>query len=219
MVQPTERDEPGEITRLLQQVSQGGGGRDAFDRLIPLVYGELVALARHRLRRERQGHTLDTAALVHEAYLKLVDQTRAEWRSRHHFFAVASEAMRRILIDYAKQRRAEKRGGGHGHLPLDEAGDVPSGGGLLAEQQAEELIALDEALTRLAEFNPRGAQIVQYRFFGGLSHEEIADVLGASERTVRRSWTVAKAWLRRELGDTLERSAATLLGPRSGSVS
>jgi RNA polymerase sigma factor (TIGR02999 family) len=200
-------DEPGDITRLLREVSQGN--RDAFDRLVPLVYGELSVLARHKLRSEQAGHTLNTTALVHEAYLKLVDQTRAEWHGRHQFFAVASEAMRRILIDYAKRRKAGKRGGGKVDVPLDEAADLPSGD-LFADEQAEEVLALDEALTRLAAFNPQGAKIVQYRFFGGLSNEEVAELLGTSARTVRRSWTVAKAWLRRELGDRLDANSAIL---------
>jgi RNA polymerase sigma factor (TIGR02999 family) len=200
-------DEPGDITRLLREVSQGN--RDAFDRLVPLVYGELSVLARHKLRFEQVGHTLNTTALVHEAYLKLVDQTRAEWHGRHQFFAVASEAMRRILIDYAKRRKAGKRGGGRADVPLDQAGDLPSGD-LFEDAQADELLALDEALTRLAEFNPQGARIVQYRFFGGLSNDEIAELLGTSARTVRRSWTVAKAWLRRELGAVVDGDSSML---------
>jgi RNA polymerase sigma factor (TIGR02999 family) len=200
-------DEPGDITRLLREVSHGN--RDAFDRLVPLVYGELSVLARHKLRFEQVGHTLNTTALVHEAYLKLVDQTRAEWHGRHQFFAVASEAMRRILIDYAKRRKAGKRGGGHADVPLDVAGELPSGD-LFEDAQADELLALDDALTRLAEFNPQGARIVQYRFFGGLSNEEIAELMGTSPRTVRRSWTVAKAWLRRELGDRVDGDSSML---------
>lgn len=188
--------EPGEITNLLQEAARGR--REAFDRLLPLVYEELEKIARAKLRFEAVGHTLNTNALVHEAYLKLVDQTRAEWRSRQQFFAIASEAMRRILIDYAKWRRAGKRGGGTLHVALDQAGDLPSGS-LFSDDQAAELLALDDALGRLAAFNPQGARVVQYRFFGGLSTPEVADVLGLSERTVRRAWTVAKAWLRREL--------------------
>jgi RNA polymerase sigma-70 factor, ECF subfamily len=199
--------EPGDITRLLREASQGN--RDAFDRLVPLVYGELSVLARHKLRSEPAGHTLNTTALVHEAYLKLVDQTRAQWHGRHQFFAVASEAMRRILIDYAKRRKAGKRGGGQADLPIDDVHDLPSGD-LLAADEAEELLALDEALTRLAQFNPQGAQIVQYRFFGGLTNEEVAELMGTSARTVRRSWTVAKAWLRRELGARLDADSAIL---------
>ncbi len=188
---------PPEITGLLHQAAQGDP--NAFDRLLPLVYEELSRIASAKLRLERPGHTLNTTALVHEAYLKLVDQTRAQWRNRHQFFAVASEAMRRILIDYAKRRNASKRGGDVAHVALHEAEEVAAGEALLTEAQATELVALDEALIRLAVFNPQGARVVQYRFFGGLSNEEVAEVLGTSDRTVRRAWTVAKAWLRREL--------------------
>lgn len=191
--------EVGDISQLLYEVSNGKS--DAFERLLPLIYGELKTLARHRLRSERSGHTLNTTALVHEAYLKLVDQTRVEWSGRQHFFAVASEAMRRILIDYARRRQTGKRGGDQPHLSLDDAEDVASTDEALTQDQADELVALDDALQRLAEFNPQGARVVQYRFFGGLAHEHSAELLGISERSVRRSWTVAKAWLRRELGE------------------
>jgi RNA polymerase sigma factor (TIGR02999 family) len=199
--------EPGEITRLLREA--GHGNRDALDRLLPLVYDELSGLARRKLRFERAGHTFDTTALVHEAYLKLVDQTRVQWQDRHHFFAIASEAMRRILVDYAKRRRADKRGGGASHVPLDAIAEPAVGP--LSDAQATELIALDDALARLAAFNADGARIVQYRFFGGLSTGEVADVMGTSERTVRRAWTMARAWLRRELADTLT-GGPSLLG-------
>jgi RNA polymerase sigma factor (TIGR02999 family) len=144
--------------------------------------------------------------------MKLVDQTRVEWRSRNHFFGVASEAMRRILIDYAKRRRAGKRGAGAGQLPLEAVRDLPASEELFSEAQALELIALDDALTRLSVFNPEGALIVQHRFFGGLSNEEVAEVTGSSERTVRRSWTMARAWLRRELEPTLSATGDSLLG-------
>lgn len=196
MAESSHPSEPGDVTRLLYDL--GHGDQQAFDRLVPLVYHELSVLAHHHLRVEQPGHTLNTTALVHEAYLKLVDQTRAEFRNRHEFFAVASQAMRRILTDYARRRQAEKRGGGLARVPLDEAADIPSGD-FLTDGEANELIALDAALHRLADFNPLGAQIVQYRFFGGLSHEEIAEMLSTSERSVRRSWTVARAWLRREI--------------------
>ncbi len=207
---PPPHREPGEITGLLHLAAEGDRG--AFDRLLPLVYVQLTGIARRRLRLERTGHTLDTGALVHEAYLKLVDQTRADWRNRHQFFAVASEAMRRILIDYAKRRRAGKRGGGAGHVPLDDAVDLPDHD-VFTDGQAAELLALDEAMNRLADFNPDGARIVQYRFFGGLSNDEVAAMMGTSERTVRRAWTVAKAWLRHELTDALDGGPGTLLHP------
>jgi RNA polymerase sigma factor (TIGR02999 family) len=210
----TQPEAPGEITQLLEEVSRGSA--DAFDRLVPLVYGELSALAHRKLRFESPGHTLNTTALVHEAYLRLAGQNDAKWRNRQQFFAVASEAMRRILIDYAKQRRAEKRGAGVAHLPLEAAESMPASGTFaLADEQAAELLAIDAALHRLAEFNPEGARIVQYRFFGALTNAEIAELLGTSERTVRRSWTVAKAWLRRELGAPFYRSSLTLRGPNS----
>ena len=139
-----------------------------------------------------------------------------EWRDRHHFFAVASEAMRRILIDYAKQRHAAKRGGKAVHVELDLAGGVVATDQLLSDDQATELLALDDALERLASFNPQGARVVQYRFFGGLSNAEAAAVLGVSERTVRRSWTMAKAWLRNELADALPTGPTTLLRSELG---
>ena len=189
---PTERDQ---ITALLSQAS--GGNVDALNRLIPLVYDELRRLAHHRLRHERSDHTLNTTALVHEAYLKLVEQTRVEWKSRAHFYAIAAQAMQRILINYATMKKAEKRGGGAAHVPLE---DVPIA---LDDAQADELIALDGALTRLGEFNKRGADVVTYRFFGGLTHDEIAEVMGTSSITVRRAWDAARIWLRRELRDAL----------------
>lgn len=193
--------ESGEITGLLQQAAFGN--KEAFDRLLPLVYDELRRVAHGRLRFEREGHTLNTTAVVHETYLKLVGETRVEWRSRGHFFAVASEAMRRILVDYARHRAAEKRGGNASRVELSSVDDLLPPDALFTHDQAAELIALDDALKRLALFNPDGALIVQYRFYGGLSTEEIADLLGNSERSVRRAWTVARAWLRRELDDTI----------------
>jgi len=183
----------GAVTRLLRDVENGS--TRAVDQLLPLVYDELKALAAGKLRRERDGHTLNTTALVHEAYLKLVDQTRVEWQSRSHFFAVAAQAMRRILINYANMRGAAKRGGGARPVPLDEAVAV------FAEDEAQELVALDAALEELKSFNQRGAFVVTYRFFGGLTYAEIADVMGTSTITVRRAWESARAWLRRRLKD------------------
>jgi RNA polymerase sigma factor (TIGR02999 family) len=182
------------ITALLEEAARGS--REAFDRLLPLVYDELKRVARGRLRLERPGHTLDTTALVHEAYFRLVGQTRTAWSGRQHFFAVASEAMRRILVDYAKARRAAKRGGGRLQVPLEQAASVAES---LTDDQVDELLALDDALRRLADFNPRGAQVVQYRYFGGLALADIGRLTGMSDRTIRRAWTAARAWLRREV--------------------
>lgn len=192
-------DAPSEITGLLRQASEGR--TQALDELLRAVYEELRRLAHRRLQLEAAGHTLNTTALVHEAYLRLIDQTRVEWRDRHHFFAVASEAMRRILTDYARRRLAAKRGSGAVHESLERVAESDAGDAVMSDDQARELEALDEALTRLSDFNPDGARVVQYRFFGGLSHGEVAEVMGTSERTVRRVWTVAKGWLRRELRD------------------
>ncbi len=183
------------VTALLAEAD--AGNVEALDRLIPLVYDELRRIAHAQLRRERQDHTLNTTALVHEAYLRLVDQTRVHWRDRAHFFGVAALAMRRILVNYAEARRAAKRGGGATPVPLDEALLV------LDDRQVDELLALDEALNRLRAFNPRGAQVVEYRFFAGLGYEEIAALMDVSAITVRRAWGAARAWLRRELADGL----------------
>lgn len=190
----TERSD--DITRLLNEAS--GGSRTAVDTLLPLVYDELRVLARSKLRLEADGHTLNATALVHEAYLKLVDQTRVEWQNRSHFFAVAAEAMRRILISHARARQSAKRGGGVVPENLEALEGVLDGG------RDDALLELDEALNRLALFNERGALVVTYRYFGGMSQKEIAEVLGTSVMTVRRSWDVARAWLRRELTDGLE---------------
>lgn len=187
---------PGDLTALLRRAS--GGDRDAFDTLLPYVYDELKSVAHRRLAAERDAHTLDTTALVHETYFKLVEQDRVEWRSRAHFFAIAARAMRRILIDYARQRNAERRGGGAEKVSLDHAPGIPAPG-VVGEERALDLIALDDALDRLAQFNARGAEVVLYRYFGGLTHRETAEVLGVSEVTVRRAWTASRAWLRREM--------------------
>ena len=165
-----------------------------MDRLLPLVYDELRRVAHRQLGRERPGHTLSTTALVHEAYLRLVDQTRARWVDRAHFFAVAAGVMRRILVDYARRYRAAKRGGDARHVDLDQVE-------VSLEDRSEMLINLDEALGRLAELNPRLTQVVEYRFFGGMTEEETAEALGVTDRTVRRDWIKAKAWLSRELAD------------------
>jgi RNA polymerase sigma factor (TIGR02999 family) len=182
--------EAGPITDLLLQVSVGDAS--AMDRLFPLVYDELRRTAHRALRREHSDHTLGTTGLVHEVYLKLIDQTRVGWRDRAHFFAVAALAMRRILVDYARRQRRAKRGGGAAVVTLDES--VVS-----LDERAENLVALDEALTRLSELNPRLSRVVECRFFGGLTEEEIAEALGVTTRTVKRDWAKARGWLYQEL--------------------
>jgi len=181
----------GDITQLLQQWSSGDP--EAFERLLPIVYDELRRIADGFLRFEPDGHTLQSTALVHELYLKLVDQERAQWQDRAHFFTVAAKMMRRILVDHARKRVAGKRGSGAAHLPVDEALDQPA-------ESSRMLLAVDEALTRFAELDPERSQIVEMRYFGGMNLEEIADVLHVSRTTVKRHWTVARMWLHRELG-------------------
>lgn len=179
------------ITQLLRE--WGDGRREALDELLPHIYAELHRQAGRALRRERQNHSLQTTALVHEAYLKLVDQRKVEWKSRSHFFAIAATAMRRILVDYARNRKREKRGGANDNLPLEEAFLAA------ADEMNVDLIALDEAMTRLAEFDPQQERIVELRYFSGLSLDETAETLDISRATVARDWDVAKAWLYREL--------------------
>ena len=183
------------ITRLL--LASRDGRADAMDALLPLLYDELHALAQKKLRYERANHTLNTTALVHEAYLKLVDQRQVDWQDRTHFFAVAALAMRRILVDYADRRNAKKRGGGAVVFSLDEALDA------VVEERGASLLALDDALERLEQLHPRGSRVVVYRFFGGLTYEEIAQVMNLSVMTVRRAWSFARAWLHRELASSL----------------
>jgi RNA polymerase sigma-70 factor, ECF subfamily len=181
---------PGRVTELLLELS--GGSRTAVDELIPFLYQELKHMAAAQLRQERPGHTLQVTALVNEAYLKLVDQRQANWRNRAHFFAVAARVMRRILLDYARGRARGKRGGDVRRTSLDEALAI-------SHDRAFELVEIDEALDRLAALDTRQAQVVEMRFFGGLSVEETAEALGVSEPTVKREWAMAKAWLHREL--------------------
>lgn len=169
------------------------GDRGALDRAFPLVYEELRRLAHRQLRRESDGHTLSTTALVHEAYLKLVDQSRGEWRDRAHFLAIAATAMRRILVDHARRHRAHKRGGAGPPLPLDSLEQLP------VEERAEFLVHLDEALARLAALDERQARVVECRFFGGYTEEETAETLGIGLRTVKRDWAKARSWLYHEL--------------------
>ena|SRR5436190_11154055 len=180
----------GEITALLAQMKRGNN--DALTKLIPLLYDELRRLAAHFLKDERQGHTLQPTALVNEAYLRLAGQTRADWQNRAQFMAVAAQVMRRILVDYARQHIAAKRGGGIAAVSLDE---VRTGGG----EPSEELLAIDEALDRLKELDPQQARVVEMRYFGGLTVEETADALDIAPRTVKREWAMAKAWLRVEI--------------------
>ena len=174
-------------------ISFGNGNREALDELVPLVYSELRAIARRKLRYERAGHTLNTTALVHEAYLKLVQLDRMQWQSRAHFLAIAAQAMRNILVNHALRRKRIKRGGGAAHEPLDEvAAELPAG-------KADRILALDAALDKLAALNPRHASIVVCRFFGGMTIEETATALEISAATAKRDWTLMRAWLGREL--------------------
>ena len=179
-----------EITRLLQ--AWGEGEQSALERLIPLVYQELHRLARHYMAGERSGHTLQTTALLNEAYLRLVDSPKLGWQNRAHFFAVSAQVMRRILVDWARSRQALKRGGEARPLELEEALVV-------ADAPGPDLVALDDALKALAALDARKCEVVELRFFGGLSVEETAEVLKVSSETVLRDWKFAKSWLRREL--------------------
>jgi RNA polymerase sigma factor (TIGR02999 family) len=178
------------VTKLLLEWSDGSPA--ALDELIPLVYPELRKLARRYLQQERPDHTLSSTALVHEAYLRLVQQTGVTWQSRAHFFAVAAQMMRRILVDHARHRSYQKRGGGAFTIALDEAGIAP-------KEREVDLVALDDALNSLAKLDERQSKMVELRFFGGLSIEETSAVLGVSAPTVKREWASARAWLFREL--------------------
>ncbi len=180
-----------EITEILREWSDGK--QEALDELLPLVYDELHAQAARFLRRERVGHTLQTTALIHETYLKLIDQREVNWQNRAHFFGIAAQAMRRILVDYAKARHREKRGGAGENLPLENVTLAVSG------ERAIDLEELDQALTRLAAMDERQAKIVELRYFGGLSIEETAEVLHISPATVKTDWKSAKAWLYQEI--------------------
>jgi RNA polymerase sigma-70 factor, ECF subfamily len=170
-----------------------GGDREAFDRIVPLVYAELREVAQRALRRERPDHTLSATALVNEAYLRLLDQRRIAAQDRAGFLSVAACTMRRLLVDYARSRKRNKRGGGENPLPIEEA-EI-----FLTEPEAEELLALDLALHRLAAAHPRGCQVIEHRYFAGLSLEESAHVLGVSAKTVQRDFLASRAWLRKEL--------------------
>jgi RNA polymerase sigma-70 factor, ECF subfamily len=179
-----------EITQLL--LAWGGGEPSALDRLIPVVYNELRRIARNLMRRQRPGQTLQTTDLVNEAYLNLIESDRVNWQSRTHFFAVAAQLMRRVLVDAARRRNSFKRGGDRLRITLDDRVGV-------SNDNDTDLVALDEALTRLASLNARHSRIVELRYFGGLTEEQVAEALNISARTVRRDWSLARAWLYREL--------------------
>jgi RNA polymerase sigma factor (TIGR02999 family) len=173
-------------------IAASHGNRDAMDQLIPLVYDELRRIAHRQLSSERTGHTLNTTALVHEAYVKLADLDRIEWKSRAHFFALAARIMRQILVNYAVSKRAQKRGGGWMPVPLEDIVQMP-------DSHADELIALDDAMKRLEESSARSIRVVECRFFGGMNIDETAAALEISPATVKRDWELARAWLNREL--------------------
>ena len=183
---------PQNVTEMLNDWRNGD--QEALDRLIPVVYDELRRQAAAYLRRERPGHTLESAALIHEAYLRLINQQNIEWKNRAHFYAIAARLMRQILVDHARKRQAAKRGGSDIKVPLEEAMAVSPGRNV-------DLVALDEALTRLAEIDPQQCSIVELRYFSQLSVDETAEVLGVSSRTVKRDWNVAKAWLKQQIGE------------------
>jgi RNA polymerase sigma factor (TIGR02999 family) len=181
---------PEDVTQLL--LAWNRGDRGALDQLIPLVYDELRRAAKRYMRRERTGHTLQTTALVNEVYMRLIDAESVRWQDRAHFFAIAAQLMRRVLVEFARRRQQQKRGGDLQQVTLDEAL-------MVADNRSLDLVALDDALNALASLDQRQSQVVEMRFFGGLSEDEIAEVLGVSPRTVRNDWSMAKAWLLREL--------------------
>ncbi len=181
-----------DITQILQQWSDGDA--NAVEQLFPFVYDELRRLARNYLTREREGHTLQPTALVHEAYLRLIDQDRTTWQNRSHFYAVAAQMMRRILVNHARDRAAQKRGGDLQIESFDESKETTG-------ENTLDIVRLDEALQNLEKFDERKSRVVEMRFFGGLSEKEISVVLDVSEKTVGRDWTMAKLWLRRELSE------------------
>ncbi|MGD8322709.1 MAG: sigma-70 family RNA polymerase sigma factor [Gemmatimonadota bacterium] len=180
-----------DVTRLLNELS--GGDRSVLDRLVPAIYDDLREMAHSQLRRERADHTLNTTALVHEAYLKLARAEQLTWKDRAHFFAVCAQSMRRILVNYARMKGRDKRGAGAQHVPIT---DVV----VAARQRPDDLVAADQALSRLEALNARQARVVEYRVFGGMSVEDTAEVLDVSVATVKRDWASARAWLNREMG-------------------
>jgi RNA polymerase sigma factor (TIGR02999 family) len=184
------QEQPGDVTQLL--IAWNDGDESALEKLVPLVYGELRRLARHHMRRERADHTLQTTALINEAYLELVDIRNVHWQNRAHFFALCARLMRRILVDFARSRHYAKRGGGAQPICLDQSVAV-------SPEHSPDLVAVDEALQSLAKMDSRKAKVVELRFFGGLTVEETAEVLKVSPETVRRDWRLAKVWLLREI--------------------
>ena len=182
--------EPGQITRILEELRAGKEG--AQSQLIEAVYGELHKIAGRLLAREREGHTLEATALVNEAYMQMVGDARLDWKDRSHFYAAAAQSMRHILVDYARRHKAAKRDGGRHRVELTDALAI-------SEDRLEEVLAIDEALERLAQWDERQSRIVVMRFFGGMTEEEIAEVLGVGRRTVSRDWNLARAWLHGEL--------------------
>jgi RNA polymerase sigma-70 factor, ECF subfamily len=187
-------DAEGEVTRLLVQLR--AGKEDVAGQLVPLVYDELRRIAGALMRRERPDHTLQATAVVNEAYLRLAGEQEIQWQNRAHFFAIAAKTMRRVLLDYARQRHAERRGG-EGARKVDIDAEL-----LITDDRLEDVVALDEVLSRLSEMDPEQGRIVELRFFAGLNVEETAEVMGISPRTVKREWKLAKAWLDRELATT-----------------
>lgn len=195
MAAPNENDTPGDITQLLQELRQGRS--TAFDNLIPLVYEELRRIARHRLRSERDDHTLRTTELVHEAYERLVDHHAVDWNDRSHFFAVAARAMRQVLVEHARRKNAQKRGGTVPHISVDDS--PPS-----TSPPSVSVLALNEALDRLETLDARQARVVEGRFFAGMTVQQTARMLDVSASTVKRDWRTARAWLARELDENDE---------------
>jgi RNA polymerase sigma-70 factor (ECF subfamily) len=189
--EPQDGD-PHEVTQLLAQLSRGD--ERAADQLMPVVFEEFRALAASYMAREGRDHTFQPTALVNEAYLRLVDQRQTDWKDRSHFFAIGAQAMRRVLVDHARAKRREKRGGSAQRVALQD--DIA-----LSPGREEDVLAVNDALERLAQLDPRQARIVELRFFAGLNVEEVAEVLGVSKRTVESDWTMVRAWLRKELGE------------------
>jgi RNA polymerase sigma factor (TIGR02999 family) len=184
-----------EVTQLL--IAWNDGDQSALERLIPLVHAELRRIARRYMRNERPGHTLQTSALINEAYLRLIDAQQVRWQNRAHFFGIAAQLMRQVLVDFARSRRFKKRGGGALQVSLNEAMAI-------TKERGEDLVALDEALSALSKIDERKGRVVEMRFFGGLNENEIAEALKVSPETVRRDWRLAKSWLRRRLSESPE---------------